>query len=209
MREYHKIETVFLRDVETKKLREGDFTSGAVEYLKDCEWIFTEKVDGTNIRVHWDGHKVSFAGRTDKAQIPPKLVDKLYEMFGGEDNETILEQTFGGSEVTLFGEGYGDKIQGGKYCKEARFILFDVTIEGRYLPFETVQQIGEKLGIPVVPIVGKGTIAEGVEYVKTHKQSTLDPDTEMEGVVAKPSTELLIHDGRRIVVKIKRRDFCR
>ena len=34
-----------------KKLIEGRFRNPLVEYLKDNEWVFTEKVDGTNIRV--------------------------------------------------------------------------------------------------------------------------------------------------------------
>ena len=40
-----------------KKLIEGKFRNECVEYLKDNDWIFTEKIDGTNVRVHWDGHK--------------------------------------------------------------------------------------------------------------------------------------------------------
>ena len=59
----------------------------AVEYLKDNIWQFTEKVDGTNIQVYWDGHKVEFAGRTDKAQIPSHLMERLEELFDGEVGE--------------------------------------------------------------------------------------------------------------------------
>ena len=71
MNQYHKIDSLFERDMEgTRKLIEGKFRNPVVEYIKDNEWIFTEKIDGTNIRVFWDGHKVSFGGRTDNAQIP-------------------------------------------------------------------------------------------------------------------------------------------
>ena len=57
MKEYHKIETIFERDMDgNKKLIEGKFRNPLVEYLKDNEWVFTEKIDGTNIRVFWDGH---------------------------------------------------------------------------------------------------------------------------------------------------------
>ncbi len=74
MNEYHKIETLFVRDMEgTKKLIEGEYRHPLVEYLKDNIWIFTEKVDGTNVRVHWDGHTVVFGGRTDNAQMPTVL----------------------------------------------------------------------------------------------------------------------------------------
>ena len=47
MIEYPKIETPFNREADGgKKLVEGSFRSEAVKYLKDAEWVFTEKVDG-------------------------------------------------------------------------------------------------------------------------------------------------------------------
>ena len=101
LKEYHKIETLFERDESTKKLIEGKFRNETVEFLKDIEWDFTEKIDGTNIRVYWDGHKVSFYGRTERAQIPADLVNRLNELFGGDVNEEIFEQKFGETEVVL------------------------------------------------------------------------------------------------------------
>lgn len=54
MRTYEKIETIFNRDTTgTKKLILGDFRNETVKFLKDTEWVFTEKIDGTNIRVYW------------------------------------------------------------------------------------------------------------------------------------------------------------
>lgn len=75
----------------SKKLIEGKFRNECVEYLKDLEWIFTEKVDGTNVRVHWDGHKVSFGGRTDNTQMPMPLVERLQKVFGDSIAEEIFE----------------------------------------------------------------------------------------------------------------------
>lgn len=77
METYHKIQTLFNRDEQTKKLIIGDYRDKTIEYLKDNLWEFTEKVDGTNIRVCWDGYKVKFAGRTDKANIPSRLLERL------------------------------------------------------------------------------------------------------------------------------------
>lgn len=102
LKEYHKIKTLFERDEKTKKLVEGKYRDESIEYLKDNQWQFTEKIDGTNIRIYWDGHKVSFWGRTDKAQIPVKLMNRLVELFGGEANEQLFEQKFGETEVILF-----------------------------------------------------------------------------------------------------------
>ena len=130
MNEYTKIETIFERDMEgTKKLIEGKFRNETVEFLKDNQWICTEKIDGTNIGIVWDGHKVSYQGRTERAQIPAHLMNKLIEMFGGETNEELFEQKFGETQVILFGEGYGAKIQkgGGNYRSDVSFILFDAT----------------------------------------------------------------------------------
>ena len=76
---YHKIQTVYKRDPVTKykTLLEGEYSLPEFEYLADNEWVWTEKVDGTNIRVMWDGwKKLSFGGRTDNAQIPTPLVNK-------------------------------------------------------------------------------------------------------------------------------------
>ena len=42
----------------SKDLIVGDFRNETVEYLKDNKWVFTHKIDGTNVRVFWDGHKV-------------------------------------------------------------------------------------------------------------------------------------------------------
>lgn len=67
MVEYTKIETPFERDMDgSKKLIEGKYRNEAVYYLKDSQWICTEKIDGTNIGVLWDGHRVLYQGRTER-----------------------------------------------------------------------------------------------------------------------------------------------
>jgi ATP-dependent RNA circularization protein (DNA/RNA ligase family) len=208
MQEYHKIETLFERDEKTKKLIEGKFRNPTVEYLKDNKWQFTEKIDGTNIRILWDGHKVTFAGRTDNAQIPAELTNRLFELFGGETNEQIFEQKFGKMEVMLCGEGYGAKIQGcgSLYRNNQDFILFDVMIAGNWQPRESVEDIAKYFGIDVVPIVLEGTLQDAVNYVKTKPKSNIGT-ANSEGVVGRPEVELQDRTGKRVIVKVKVRDF--
>ena len=43
------------------------FRDPAFEYLKDLKWQGFEKLDGTNVRIYWDGYRVSTHGRTDNA----------------------------------------------------------------------------------------------------------------------------------------------
>ena len=208
MIEYHKIETLFERDVKgTKKLIEGKYRNEAVEYLKDNMRVFTEKIDGTNIRVCWDGHKVTFAGRTERANIPAHLENKLTELFLNDETEQLFEQMFGEKEVILFGEGYGHKIQNGDdYRDDVSFILFDVMINDYYQPRAAVTGIAESFGIEVVPIVLVGTIADAVEFVKKQPKSTIGK-ADMEGLVGKPRVEMKDRAGNRIIVKVKARDF--
>ena len=208
MKEYHKIETIFERDIKTKKLIEGQFKNLTVKYLENNWWEFTEKIDGTNIRVLWDGHKVTFAGRTDSAQIPAELTNRLFELFGGEANEQLFEQKFGETEVMLCGEGYGKKIQGvGSLYKDTQdFILFDVMIAGNWQPRESVADIADYFGIDVVPIVFTGTISQAVNYIKTKPMSTIGT-APMEGLVGRPEVELQDRTGKRIIIKIKVKDF--
>lgn len=211
MNEYHKIETLFERDMEgDKKLIEGRFRNPAVEFLKDNQWHFTEKIDGTNVRVHWDGHKVLFGGRTDSAQMPTNLMYALNEKFLGMVNEELFEQKFGEMSVTLYGEGYGEKIQkgGGNYRDGVGFILFDVYINGNWLERENVEDIAKAFSVPVAPIVLIGTIDEAVQFVKTVPVSQIAKvPHESEGLVGRPVVEMRDRRGDRVIVKVKVRDF--
>lgn len=213
MKEYHKIETVFNRDITgTKKLIPGSYRNETVGMLKGIRWIWTEKVDGTNIRIHWDGYKVEFGGRTERAQIPSDLVNYLNEKFCGEETEELFEQKFGESDVILFGEGYGRKIQkvGSLYRPDdVSFILFDVCIDDIWLERESVEDIAQAFGVDVVPVVGTGTIEQAIDFVRNRPVSAINANAPMEGVVARPEHEVLDRMGRRVIVKIKVNDFGR
>lgn len=210
MIEYTKIETPFERDMNgSKKLIEGKFRNETVEYLKDSQWICTEKIDGTNIGIVYDGHKVSYQGRTERAQIPTHLMNKLIELFGGDVNEELFEQKFGETPVILFGEGYGVKINnGGNYRSDVSFILFDVYLpdQNLWLKRDAIEDIAKAFNVDAVPIVMRGTIQEAVQFVKTKPKSTIGT-ANMEGLVCKPEVDLLDRMGRRVMVKIKVKDF--
>lgn len=210
MIKYTKIETIFNRDTEgTKKLVEGDWRNETVKYLKDNEWLCSEKVDGTNIGIFWDGIGVSYQGRTERAQIPVDLLNRLVEMFGGEANEELFEQKFGEMPVVLFGEGYGGKIQNGSnYRSDPSFILFDVYLPNQdlWLKRDAIEDIAKTFGIDVVPIIIDGTLQEAVDFVKSKPKSTIG-SANMEGLVCKPKVDMLDRMGRRVIVKVKVKDF--
>lgn len=209
MTEYHKIETLFERDTTgTKKLIEGAFRSPAVEYLANNEWEFTEKIDGTNIRIRWDGHKIEFGGRTERSQIPCHLTSKLHYIFMNNETEQLFEQKFGEHDVILFGEGYGHKIQkrGDSYRSDVGFILFDVMIDGKYQNRYSVEDVAQCFGLEIVPIILRGTIQDGIDFVKSNPDSTIGT-AKMEGLVGRPRIELNDRCGKRVIVKIRVCDF--
>lgn len=210
MRTYEKIKTIFSRDTDgTKRLIPGKWITPTIEYTKDLEWEWTEKIDGTNIRIMWDGFAVSFGGRTNNARIPEHLLDRLQELFGTEEAAQMFEQTFGTREVIFFGEGYGVKIQadGRKYIPDGvDFIMFDVLIGDNYQSRETVEDIADMFGVECVPVVGHGTLMDAVAFVLQNPHSTIG-DLPMEGLVCRPSVELQDRCGERLIVKIKYKDF--
>lgn len=203
---YQKIKTVYERDPENKykTLILGKYATPELDYLKSNDWVFTEKVDGTNIRIMWDGEKMRFGGRTDNAQIPTFLYDKLGDLF----NEATLLDKFGDAEVILFGEGFGARIQkgGGNYIPDGvSFVLFDVYI-GMWLKREDVEEIAGSLSIDVVPIVGEGTLVAAVDLAMDGITSTWG-DFPAEGLVMRPRVEMCTRAGHRVITKIKTKDF--
>lgn len=207
MSEYHKIQTLYLRDPATnhKTLLDGQWAKPEFGALSTLDWVWTEKVDGTNIRVIWDGERVRFGGKTDRAQIHTELLDHLWGVF---TPDVMAEHMKG--PIVLYGEGYGPKIQkGGRYRDDQGFIMFDARAGDVWLERDTVEQIAASVGCPIVPIVGTGTPAECVEFVREGFASRIAKDTTLvsEGVVLRPPVELLNRLGDRVISKLKHRDF--
>lgn len=247
MQEYDKINTIYKRDPKTKKLLVGDWSTPEFEYLQNNRWEFTEKVDGTNIRVHFsryeDSIDVTYGGRTDKAQIPPPLQFALHMMFGrashpGNRGKVDRLNDIGHmmvdhdiNEMTFYGEGYGPKIQSGeKYADAPKFVLFDVKVGPYWLESDNVYTLATTLDIPLVPVIGYGTLSDAIALVtceqrgrrvvqwnaedEVYEKMTIPEkftstwgDFEAEGIVARPEVQMFDRKGNRIITKIKVRDF--
>ena len=214
MNTYHKIQTVYKRDPETKykTLLEGDYSRPEFEFLKDNKWVFTEKVDGTNIRVMFANDEITFGGKTDRAQLHMELVQRLQDTFLPKLDE--FRETFrpkDGEEkvgVCMYGEGYGPGIQkvGGLYRKDKDFVLFDIKIGAWWLQREDVEDIAFNMGVDIAPQIGSGTLHDMVDMVRGGITSAWG-DFQAEGIVARPEVELKARNGQRIITKLKCKDF--
>lgn len=214
MKPYHKISTVYVRDEHTsfKTLILGEYSQRVFAYLAHNEWVFTEKVDGMNVRVLFENKNglqcsVFFRGKTDNAQLPPFLLESLQQKFHDIETLRALNDIFPNGGC-LYGEGYGGNIQkdGNLYSDDPDFVLFDVKVKDWWLRREDVFDVAQKLAIRIVPIIGQGTLPEMINMARTGFVSQWG-SFQAEGIVARPSVEFKNRSGGRIITKIKTKDF--
>jgi hypothetical protein len=201
---YPKINSIYKRDDEGRFTKE--FADPVFDYLYDNDWVATEKIDGTNIRIGWDGENVIFGGRTDKAKMPPLLQEYLTATFTPSRMSTCHPMTI------LFGEGYGHKIQGvgNRYHpSEVRFILFDVWCGGWWLRDDSVTDVASQLGIERAPLVAVGPLSLMEQKVQDGFCSHVSEDVSLpaEGLVCRPLVSMLFRTGQPVITKIKTRDY--
>lgn len=115
--------------------------------------------------------------------------------------------------VYIYGEFFGKKIQdGGNYDKDKnRFSIFDICVQGWWVPIDMLNDYAQKLGLDVVPYIGQMTIDEAEQMVmkgfKTRVPDVTNPDYMEEGIVARPVVPIKDPRGKRIIVKIKSCDY--
>lgn len=208
MTTYQKIPGPFKRDPVTNKLT-GEWSSPELEYLKDAEWIYTEKIDGTNVRVIWDGYRVTFGGRTDNAQLPMPLYTWLNEKFGGPEKEQLFEQKFASTPAVLYGEGYGPKIQGGgKYRPDISTVFYDVRVGDWWLDRRNIEDVCAYFGLDVVPVILRCSLIDAIHHVTEGRLSESHWGAFVpEGLVGVTTVGLLARNGERVMVKLKGRDL--
>jgi hypothetical protein len=207
MTEYHKIETLYERDLKTHKVIVGEPRNRTYSLLKTWHW--TEKVDGTNIRCVFKDGKLTFGGKTDNAQIHADLIKWLYE------NVSVIKMASifpfeAGETVVIYGEGYGAGIQkGGDYSPIKKLIVFDVLVCKWWLSHENVCDVAKNLGLDVVPSFGEMTLEHATEMVRSGfcSHCAVNPDKMAEGLVGRPLETLFDKKGHRLITKLKTKDF--
>lgn len=220
--EYPKIQTLFKRN-EKNIIIPDMYTLPEFYYLKNNLWECTEKIDGTNMRVELtflpagsdETVHMEIKGRTEKAVIPEHLLNKMHSLFDDVDWLEIFPSLINVTApypVTLYGEGYGMKIQtpGNRYIKDdVNFILFDVKVGKLWLTRDSCESIAENLRIDIVPFLGHFTLPQAIEAVQKGFKSLISEDNTLdaEGMVIKPVGGFLSRTGERIITKIKTSDF--
>lgn len=177
MHYYTKIIAPFKRDsAKAKYVNEKSWSKPEFELLKDIEWSWTAKADGTSIYVKWDGERVSYFGHTDKTQFNERTKKWLDETFCTKETETIFEQLYGSKPVNLYGEFVSDDFNQNYGHHEGYFYAFDIQngANGNWWNREALETFvntyNDKSRIDIVPIMLTGTIESAVCFVKASKE---------------------------------------
>ena len=216
IRPYHKINGVYKRygcpgyeDV-PDDARRGDFAMGVwavdeLEYLQNNDWVWTEKLDGTNVRIGIDPDvgEIEFRGRTDRAILPAPLAAWLNSFVDEYDGHLFSAFPHG---ATLYCEGVGAKIQGGTAFGEQHCKLLDVSVGGWWLEKGAVASIAKSLGLDHAPVVAVCSINEAIATVAGVPKSAFG-DFAAEGYVGQPEVRLFDAKHSRICAKVKVKDF--
>jgi hypothetical protein len=215
---YLKINSAFKRNasIPGNPVIPGEWSCPEFEYLANLPWRWTEKIDGTNIRLWWEGQTVTLGGRTDRAQIPASIVEAVAKLGLMDPGSWQVKWPWLTPQVdelrpsvTLYGEGYGAGIQkgGGNYRSDAGFILFDVRVGHWWLEPYAVQEIADYFGLDTVPAYGVASPSVMWEVIKHEGLKSHFPGVEMEGIVGTPAVPLQTRSGHRLIMKMKQRDW--
>lgn len=195
--------------------------------LQAGTWYATEKVHGANFSViltpEGDTLYASRNGVLGEDEAFYNHKDVINRII--EDLHDVQTNLFIGKTVQFFGEIFGGSYlgttsQGSKRCQKGvqyscnnNFLIFDIVVDGLYLPFSGVIEVCKEYFLPIVPVLHKGTYEECLEHSNKfvtkvpnlYKLQEID-DNFCEGLVIKPDVTSYVGD-RRVIIKSKNKEF--
>lgn len=179
-----------------------------------------EKIHGTSAHV---------AFRTGVASMVDGHCDPAVSYFAGGEKHDRFKALFaeheadmlrvfadmGVDQLIVYGEAYGGKCQGMKdtYGPDLRFVAFEVRTGDSWLNVPSAEQVARKLGFDFVHYKRIPATMEAIDEqrdassVQAFKILGLT-DKMREGVVLRPLTEFVMNNGKRVIAKHKRPEFC-
>lgn len=204
--------------------------------MDDGVWVATEKVHGANFAFWFDGVEHSQSKRSSFCNENFFNCGAVFKYRAGvfEIYEELLKDGTinDGDTITIYGELFGGKFDGKKghqaktiqkngadYSPENEFMAFDITVRtpegGSYnFPFAQVKLLTSTHGIPLVPVLGTGSLTEllAVDNVFDSKVPDMlglphKTDNVAEGFVIRPlGADKFIGKGdgaSRVIIKSK------
>ena len=162
-----------------------------------------------------DGNKIQYyiAEADDNLEIKYWEEEKAVDVLGKKKDPIYSSVKVEEVPIYIYGEYYGQGIQkcGGRYGDKNDFAVFDIEVNGWWIPKDIRDAYCKGLGLKQVPFIGIATLREFeqmvVEGFETKVEGAKDPSLIEEGIVARPAVPIKDSRGRRIIVKIKYCDY--
>ncbi len=182
----------------------------------------TEKIHGTNCRIGFGAEPIPNSDPMLVLVIPMAGSHEHRRKDPGEDKRqtnlywypwtlTSVQKMMrcfvdqGIKSVVLYGEVYGNKVQG-KFTYDTTseipygFRAFDLMIEGKYLDYDVFREWCDRFDVPVVPLLYRGKMDMDVIKQEAKGMSTCGKHIR-EGVVVKPVVERVNPKIGRVILK--------
>lgn len=196
------------------------------------ELIVTEKIHGTNSRVGWvrrldpaegesEFEKVVGTHNTQRKLEECGIYGLPFELYDDQLEHIFLEaQKYcpPGEQLNsliIFGEIYGAGVQDLHYGKKEQkgYRVFDITLNGRYIPWKTMAALCDVYRVPTVEVLERGYF--GFDDLKALAEgNTLHDDSHIrEGIVVRPFDQELTWgrtervNDRRMIFKLINPDY--
>jgi RNA ligase (TIGR02306 family) len=174
----------------------------------------TEKIHGTNNRLGYvkdeNGHMMFVAGshkRRLKSEYESGVPSMYWEPMTTDIQEVLksISEQNDNADVIIFGEIFGPKVQDMHYgLNKKEFRVYDISVNSRYLDYQSVNVLLNQYNIPTVPILYIGPFNQDVVDEYTDGPTTFNVTTGFkgrEGIVITPLKEQLDSCGNRVILK--------
>lgn len=193
--------------------------------------IVTEKIHGTNSRVGWvrtpdpwNGEMSDYLEQVAGSHHTQRKIEDAgvyglpFEKYG-ESLDKLLTWILNHSgeridSLIVFGEIYGPGVQDLHYgATEKEWRIFDIAINGVYMPWTTIQYVKNEFNLPIVPHVPPGIYSFEELCELAEGDSVLSPGQIREGIVVRPMYEMTWGRGtldpnpKRMIFKVISSDY--
>lgn len=191
------------------------FTQQCFEQYGNLEWIATEKIHGANFSFLHDGTVFQCAKRSGLILRGEKFYNyqsllSEFELKMENLHNAIQKHMAERCSIQVFGELFGPGVQKGiKYGDKVAFSAFDIRVETyggviSWLDWDTMVKLCESYGIPVVPVVARGSFENLIEVNNEFDSLILGvADNMAEGYVMRPLEVKFLLNGSRAIIKSK------
>jgi len=193
------------------KIHGSNFRIGLVDTVKDKQTLWAKFLRKLKINLTETIEETVAGSHNVMRKIPDDPSTNPYTFALSDPNFVILlkylKVDYSPSSVVIYGEVFGPSIQKLAYGVESGYAyrVFDIKINGEYLPPWQARGLCFVAGVPYVPVVLNYFPYNFEQVVEFANGQSLIPNAKhiREGVVVKPMEPMVLPNGKRVIFKVK------